>query len=98
MQILYHQNALVRHNRRWNGELEFFRLRPNHCTLTLQKGERVSQALLMLSKELGNETQTLMIRIMGIPVDKKMLSAVFTLFGGLIAAVLQMLLLKAASL
>ena len=29
-QILYHQNAIVRHQRRWNGELEFFRLRPNH--------------------------------------------------------------------
>ena len=93
-QILYHQNAIVRHLRRWNGELEFFRLNPNHCTETLKKGERVSQALFTLSKELGNESQTLMIRIMGFPVDKKMLSAVFTLFGSLFAAVLQLLFLK----
>jgi hypothetical protein len=93
-QILYHQNAIVRHLRRWNGELEFFRLHPNHCTATLQKGERVSQAFFTLSKELGNESQTLMIRIMGFPVDKKMLSAVFTLFGSLFAAVLQLLFLK----
>ena len=98
-QIKYHQNAILRHLRKYRGELEFYRSRecrnsPDDQDQHLVQGERVAMALHSLSKELENEAETFMVRILTVPVDKKMLSAVFTIFGSFAAALGQVVAFK----
>ena len=96
-QLLLQRNAILRHIRRHKAELEFHR----HDIMTNQQGgqkaieeaERVQAAFVSIEREFENESEVDMLRILTMPVDKKMLGAIFTLLGTVSATIGQVMLL-----
>ena len=100
-QLLLQRNAILRHVRRYKGELEFNRknilqnYQQQGGEKAIAEAERVADAFVAIEKELKSESEVDMLRILSFPVDKKMLGAIFTLLGTVGATVGQILLLAA---
>ena len=100
-QLLLQRNAILRHVRRYKGELEFNRknilqnYQQQGGEKAIAEAERVADAFVAIEQELKSESEVDMLRILSFPVDKKMLGAIFTLLGTVGATVGQILLLAA---
>lgn len=98
-QLLLQRNAILRHIRRHKAELEFHRHDIMDAThqqggqKAIEEAERVQAAFASIEREFESESEVDMLRILTMPVDKKMLGAIFTLLGTVSATVGQVMLL-----